>query len=34
MTASQINRAVSRATGESVREIRHLGFQMADSPHV
>jgi len=26
MTASQLNRAVSRATGESIREIRHRGF--------
>jgi hypothetical protein len=31
MTAGQINRAVSRATGETVREIRHLGFSLADS---
>ena len=32
MTAAQINRAVSQVTGESIREIRHLGFQIADSP--
>ena len=31
MTAAQIARAVSRATGETVREIRHLGFSLADS---
>ena len=31
MTAAQINRAVSRATGETVREIRHMGFSLADS---
>jgi hypothetical protein len=30
MTAAQIDRAVSRATGESVREIRRLGFGLAD----
>jgi hypothetical protein len=29
MTAAQIHRAVSRATGESVREIRRLGFSLA-----
>jgi hypothetical protein len=31
MTASQVNREVSRATGESVREIRRRGFCLADS---
>jgi len=31
MTAAQIHRAVSRATGESVREIRRLGFSLADA---
>jgi len=31
MTAAQIHRAVSRATGESVRKIRRLGFSLADA---
>jgi hypothetical protein len=31
MTAAQIHQAVSRATGESVREIRRLGFSLANS---
>ena len=31
MTAAQIHRAVSRATGESVREIRRLGFSLANA---
>jgi hypothetical protein len=31
MTANQINRAVSQATGDSVREIRRHGFQLAIS---
>jgi hypothetical protein len=26
MTQSQLHRAIARATGESVRTIRHLGF--------
>ena len=30
MNPSQIDRAVSRATGESVREISHRGFRLAD----
>ena len=34
MTAAQIHRAVSRATGESLREIRRLGFSLADSLNV
>jgi hypothetical protein len=29
MTTAQIHRAVSQATGESVREIRRLGFSLA-----
>jgi len=30
MTQNEINRAVALATGESTREIRHLGFSLAD----
>ena len=30
MTQKDINRAVALATGESAREIRRLGFSMAD----
>ena len=32
MTQSQIDCAVSRATGETVREIRRRGFNLADPP--
>jgi hypothetical protein len=31
MTAAQIDRAVARATQESLREVRHLGFGLADA---
>ncbi len=34
MTAAQIHRAVSRATGESVREIRRMGFSLANSLNI
>ena len=34
MTQLQIDIAVSRATGETVREIRHLGFSLANPPEV
>jgi hypothetical protein len=34
MTALQIARAVARATGESVREIRRRGFSLADPVEV
>jgi len=30
MTQSDLNRAVARATGETVTEIKHLGFGLAD----
>lgn len=30
MTQAEINRAVAFATGESPREISHLGFSLAD----
>ena len=30
MTQSELNRAVSRATGETVTTIRELGFELAD----
>jgi hypothetical protein len=31
MTAAQIHRAVSHATGESLREIRRMGFSLANA---
>jgi hypothetical protein len=31
MTAAQIDRAVARATQESLREVRRLGFGLADA---
>lgn len=34
MTQSQLDFAVSRVTGETVDEIRHLGFSLADPPAV
>jgi hypothetical protein len=34
MTQSQIDRAVSRATGESIDEIRRRGFSLADLPDI
>lgn len=34
MTQAQIDLAVSRATGESIEEIRHHGFGLADPPEV
>ena len=34
MTQQEINRAVSQATGETVAEIRHRGFDIADPPIV
>jgi hypothetical protein len=33
MRQADLNRAVSRATGESVSTIQRLGFVLADSPH-
>ena len=30
MTQLQLDRAVAKATGESLREIRHRGFSIAD----
>ena len=30
MTQAELNREVARATGESVAEIRHMGFGIAD----
>jgi hypothetical protein len=30
LTQHEINRAVAQATGESVAEIEHLGFSLAD----
>ena len=30
MTQAELHRAVARATGESVSEIKHLGFSIAD----
>jgi hypothetical protein len=32
MTQSQLERAVARATGESVSQIRHLGFSLVVVP--
>ena len=34
MTQADLNRHVASATGESVREIRRLGFSIADTLHV
>jgi hypothetical protein len=34
MTQADLNRQVAGATGESVREIRRLGFSLADTLHV
>ncbi|HSG69823.1 MAG TPA: hypothetical protein VLA12_05380 [Planctomycetaceae bacterium] len=33
MRQADLNRAVSRATGESVSTIQRLGFGLADSPN-
>ena len=33
MRQADLNRAVSRATGETVSTIQRLGFALADSPH-
>jgi hypothetical protein len=33
MRQAELNRAVSRATGESVSTIQRLGFGLADSPN-
>jgi hypothetical protein len=30
MTQADVNRAVARATGETIRTIAHLGFSLAD----
>ncbi|MBA4017583.1 MAG: hypothetical protein C0483_10460 [Pirellula sp.] len=30
MTQSELDRAVARATGDSVATVRHLGFQLED----
>jgi hypothetical protein len=30
MTQAELNRQVARATGETVAEIRHMGFSFAD----
>ena len=30
MTQTQLNRAVARATGESLSTIQHMGFEIAD----
>ncbi len=34
MTQSELEQAVATATGESVAEIRHLGFSLADPDDV
>ena len=34
MTQNQINRAVARATGETVSTIHQMGFSVADPQHV
>ena len=34
MTQSQLNRAVASATGETISEIRRLGFGLADPDSV
>ena len=34
MRQSRINRMVARATGEDLREIRRMGFTIADPAHV
>ncbi len=34
MTQNQLDRLVARATGETVSEIRHLGFSIADPTFV
>jgi hypothetical protein len=34
MTQSEVNRAVARATGESVETIGHMGFSIADPDQV
>jgi hypothetical protein len=32
MTQASLNRLVARATGESIRHIRHLGFSLVPFP--
>ena len=34
MTQCQLNRAVARATGETINTINHMGFSIADPEHV
>ena len=34
MTQNQVNRAVAKATGESVGTIGQMGFSVADPDHV
>jgi hypothetical protein len=34
MTQSELNRAVAKLTGETVAEIKHLGFGLADPDYV
>jgi len=34
MTQSELNHAVARSTGETVAEIKHLGFGLADPDEV
>ena len=34
MTQSELNRAVAKSTGETVAEIKHLGFSLADPDDV
>jgi hypothetical protein len=34
MTQSELNHAVARSTGETVAEIKHLGFGLADPEEV
>ncbi len=34
MTQSELNRAVAKSTGETIAEIKHLGFGLADPDQV
>jgi len=34
MTQAELNRAVAMATGETVAEVKHRGFSLADVPLV
>jgi len=34
MTQSELDQAVARSTGETIAEIRHLGFGLADPDEV